>query len=267
MAATLLFSVAGGMLAVLSTVRFQLIAWRFIRVVAIITMVLACLPTVWVLRAGNWSFAPGFNPSTMGIVAVVASAFGLTFAPVVSRMRPFFRIVCFCGGVCGIAAACLESPLTTAYAERASWIGALSTFNRISAALFLGAITVSWLLGHAYLTATKMTIAPLRHFSNFFSLAMIVRVMVVVGSLLVGLILTWTWEDSLESKLRGAWLLLSLRAGVGLVIVSIFAYMVADCVKLRATQSATGILYFGSLLAYVGELTAQYLTSETGWPM
>ena len=41
------------------------------------------------------------------------------------------------------------------------------------------------LLGHAYLTATKMTIAPLRHFSRLLSLGVSARIGVVVLSLAV----------------------------------------------------------------------------------
>ena len=46
-----------------------------------------------------------------------------------------------------------------------------------------------------------------------------------------------------------------------------FAYMVADCVRLRSTQSATGILYFGSVFAYIGELASQQLLLDCGWPL
>ena len=63
------------------------------------------------------------------------------------------------------------------------------------------------------------------------------------------------------------WLVASLKIGVGLVAVGAFAYMVADCVRLRSTQSATGILYFGSLFAYVGELAGLQLLTECGWPI
>jgi hypothetical protein len=64
-----------------------------------------------------------------------------------------------------------------------------------------------------------------------------------------------------------SWLIVFLRVGLGIVGVGAFTYMVLDCVRLRSTQSATGILYFGSIFAYIGELASQYLLYEWGWPI
>jgi hypothetical protein len=74
-------------------------------------------------------------------------------------------------------------------------------------------------------------------------------------------------ESAIFKQLEQAWFILLLRVGVGLVGVGVFAYMVTDCVKRRATQSATGILYFGSLFAYIGEMANQQLLLECGWPL
>ncbi|HEY3242610.1 MAG TPA: hypothetical protein VGM03_04585, partial [Phycisphaerae bacterium] len=58
------------------------------------------------------------------------------------------------------------------------------------------------------------------------------------------------------------WLVAALQAAVGLIALPVFAYMVRDCVKRRATQAATGILYFASVFAYISELCALYLLAE-----
>ena len=85
------------------------------------------------------------------------------------------------------------------------------------------------------------------------------------------LALAWATKDpagaALWTRLENAWLFAILRIGVGLVAVAVFAYMVSDCVRIRSTQSATGILYFGSVMAYIGELASPYLTRELGWPI
>ena len=60
--------------------------------------------------------------------------------------------------------------------------------------------------------------------------------------------------------------MMSVRLAVGLLVPLVFAYMVWETVRLRATQSATGILYFTLVLAYVGELTGLYLARVTGVP-
>jgi hypothetical protein len=147
----------------------------------------------------------------------------------------------------------------------------LATFGMITGqvlgAWLLGSITLAWLLGHAYLTATKMTIAPLRYFSRTLSMAVAVRVTFLV----LAAALAWWMQDTsvptVWTRLEQWWLIALLRVGVGLVAVAIMTYMVADCVRLRSTQSATGILYFASVMAYVGELASQYLTRELGWPL
>ena len=140
------------------------------------------------------------------------------------------------------------------------------TLGQVLGSWLLGSITIAWLLGHAYLTATKMTIAPLRYFSRMLSMAVALRIAFFVVSILVA------WGMGGESvsvwgRLEQWWLIVTLRVGVGLVALAIFAYMVGDCVRLRSTQSATGILYFASVMAYAGELASQYLTRELGWPI
>jgi hypothetical protein len=53
---------------------------------------------------------------------------------------------------------------------------------------------------------------------------------------------------------------------VGLALPAVFVYMAHDCIKRRATQSATGILYVAGLLVFIGEITGLYLVAETGLP-
>jgi hypothetical protein len=53
---------------------------------------------------------------------------------------------------------------------------------------------------------------------------------------------------------------------VGLLIPGVFIYMAYDCIKRRATQSATGILYVTGILIFIGEIIALYLLRETRLP-
>ena len=53
---------------------------------------------------------------------------------------------------------------------------------------------------------------------------------------------------------------------VGLAIPAVFVYMTHDCIKRRATQSATGILYVAAVLVFIGEIIATYLVRMTGLP-
>lgn len=131
------------------------------------------------------------------------------------------------------------------------------------AALVLGAITYSWLLGHAYLTATRMTIQPLKSASYWVFLAMIARCATAAVSLLVLSQVSRVFAH-LMWEVTGA-ALLGLRLGVGLMGGLVLGWMALDCVRHRNTQSATGVLYFASVLVYMGELSAIYLWREWGW--
>jgi hypothetical protein len=143
----------------------------------------------------------------------------------------------------------------------------LLVVSQILAALLLGSITVAWLLGHAYLTATKMTIAPLRRFSRLLLWATIGRTAFVALSVGFSFVVAVPGAPWILARFAESWLVVFMRVGLGLVAVVVFAYMVRDCVRLRSTQSATGILYFGSVFAYVGELASQYLIRQYGWPV
>jgi len=178
------------------------------------------------------------------------------------------RFICLIGGVLGIVASCLTVSAQLSLADGTSRLAIpLTIAGHVLGTLLLGSVTVAWLLGHAYLTATKMTIAPLRHFSRLLLWAVGVRVLFLAAAVGIPLATGSIAGVPTLRALTSAWLLLALRIGVGLIAVGVFAFMVADCVKLRSTQSATGLLYFGSVLAYVGELSSQYLSLEFSWPM
>ena len=207
----------------------------------------------------------------LGIVLGVGAIFVVLAAPLATRWTRSFRLIVGFVGIAGVAAASVSAvtmlqagvesrPL---YRFAIPWV----ILSQILSAWMLGSITLAWLLGHAYLTATKMTIAPLRHFSRMLTWAIAARILFMVLSLVFAWQVGGDPNSPILQRAGQSWLIVVLRIGVGLLAVAVFAYMVADCVRLRSTQSATGILYFGSLLAYVGELASQQLIYELGWPV
>ena len=118
-------------------------------------------------------------------------------------------------------------------------------------------------------SATAMTIAPLRHFSRLVLFAVTARALFAVVSVTTA----WAMSDPAVGaepalhRLMDTWLILLLRLLVGVFAVGIFSWMVLSCVRLRATQSATGILYFSSVFAYVGELAGFHLLATCDWPI
>jgi hypothetical protein len=124
----------------------------------------------------------------------------------------------------------------------------------ISSAWLLGAATAAMLLGHWYLTATGMALTPLRQYTLFLGLAVVVR----------GLVAAWEMAASSGSGSR-AWTLEVLRWG-GLAGPLVMAWLTLQILKFRNTQSATGVLYAATILAYMGEMAAALLARSQANP-
>ncbi len=269
MATTFFYSLAGGMLAVVATGRVEQIAWWFLRLIVLIAFAIACGVTIWALRRGGLESATaGVWATRMGVAVALAAMAAVFMAPFATRMVWAFRFVCGLGGLLGLSAACIS---LTARVGNAGELPLVATtviiIGQVLGAMILGSVTIAWVLGHAYLTASKMTIAPLRHFSRMLSWAVTTRIAFLVLSLGAAWIVGHDARPPVLGQLGGAWLIVFLRVGVGLVGVGALAYMVLDCVRRRATQSATGILYFGSIFAYIGEFANQQLITECGWAL
>jgi hypothetical protein len=138
------------------------------------------------------------------------------------------------------------------------WV-ALAADDLTSAGL-LGAATTAMLVGHSYLIAPAMSLAPLLR-----SLAALgVCVLLRLGLALAGL---WLWRSEpaaggLEAE-TVLWLV--VRWGVGLLAPLALGWMAWETTRIRSTQSATGILYVVVIFCFLGELTSQLLVSKTGY--
>ena len=85
----------------------------------------------------------------------------------------------------------------------------------------LGSITVAWLLGHAYLTATKMTIAPLRHFSRMLSWTVAARLLFTLLSVTIAWQVGGDPTSPILVRVGQSWLVvvLPVLVAVGAVVV------------------------------------------------
>lgn len=138
---------------------------------------------------------------------------------------------------------------------------ALQTASCAGVAAMSGLALMDMLLGHAYLTASKMTIAPFRRLNLALVVVLGLRALLAVGGVL--------WVNSWRpvEMLWGIYGLYVLtRWAVGLGVVAVFVYMAHDCIQRRSTQSATGILYVAGVLVFIGEIVGLYLVRETGLP-
>ena len=137
----------------------------------------------------------------------------------------------------------------------------IQTLGCAGVAAMTGLALMDMLLGHAYLTAAKMTIAPFRRLN--LALALVIGLRVVMSTLGVWLLVRWRPVEMLWG-VQGLYML--TRWLVGLAVPAIFVYMAHDCIRRRSTQSATGILYVAGVLVFIGEIVALNLLRETGLP-
>jgi hypothetical protein len=127
----------------------------------------------------------------------------------------------------------------------------------------LGGVTCAMLLGHRYLTDTDMPIAPLRRMAKIYIFAVTLRIVWLAFAMvpLMG------GHFQSRGPYMWFWLMISVRVGVGVMGVLLFAWMAWDCVKRRATQSATALFYLSMIFVFFGELAGQYLSRTEGLPL
>jgi hypothetical protein len=137
----------------------------------------------------------------------------------------------------------------------------LSLACALSAAC-MGIALMDMLLGHAYLNAADMTMAPFLRLNRWLMAVMIAHALVsIIGTLVLQKLrpIEMFWSLHLVYLLT-RWL-------VGFGVAGVFVFMAHDCIKRRATQSATGILYVAGVLIFIGEIIGLGVMSETGMPV
>lgn len=165
------------------------------------------------------------------------------------------------GFVCGllIAAGSACAVVGTAFLPRTSAAAtALGVLSELSASWLVGGAVCAMLLGHWHLTATSMSLVPLTRVTRLLLAAAAVRgVLAAIGLLTV--------EGVVWSGVPGIWLVLRWAAGIAGPLV--LGGMVLRILKYRNTQSATGVLFAGVILTFIGETTAALLCREFQWPL
>jgi hypothetical protein len=138
-------------------------------------------------------------------------------------------------------------------------LGPLVADDLTSAGL-LGAATTAMLVGHFYLIAPTMSLAPLVRSLAALGVCALLRLALALAGL-------WLWRaEPAGGRLEVETVLwLAVRWGVGLLAPLALGWMAWETTRIRSTQSATGILYVVVIFCFLGELTSQLLLSKTGY--
>lgn len=139
--------------------------------------------------------------------------------------------------------------------ERCLWLS-----DPFTAGLLLGATMAAMLLGHWYLNAPGMKLAPLRRLILLIAAAVILRAVVACAGLAIVL-------AAGDVPPTATLLFLALRWLAGIVSPLLLAGMTWQTIKIPNTQSATGILYVAVIVVFIGELASLMLAGELGVPL
>jgi hypothetical protein len=156
----------------------------------------------------------------------------------------------------GLAAAMLA----TTWRDSQLWALTIQLLNLVTSGILLGSAVSAMFLGHWYLNSPTMELLPFRR------LVWMLIVAVVTRGVVNGAGLLWELESSaiLDTKF---WIFVALRWFSGLIGTLLFAVMTWHTLKIPNTQSATGILYVGVVLTFIGELTSQFLSARALYPL
>ncbi|WP_254510912.1 hypothetical protein [Anatilimnocola floriformis] len=164
-----------------------------------------------------------------------------------------------------VAAAALVTCLAPAFlSNSASMSPAVRTLQVITSGAVSGLVTTAMLLGHWYLNTPTMRLDPLKRLLVLLIVAIAVRMMISgIGAVIEGNRLSATAEG-----IPTAWMLfVGLRWTAGLILPLVLTYLTWQTLKIPNTQSATGILYAGVILVFIGELCAQMLSVAASFPL
>jgi len=195
-------------------------------------------------------------------VLVVTVTSGLYMFAAFMGWDPIGRFAGIAGSVAGV----LAIGVLSAMLAPPTWGFPAEFLALLAGTLAMGAVSVSMVWGHWYLTEGALPAWPLRDLSWGLLEALGFQVVVLLINLFVPVRETPTPESPVDVSL---FLnpVLYLRIGVGLVFPIILAVLSIKTTQIRAMQSATGLLYIAMGAVFAGEVLAKGLMFITARPV
>lgn len=234
---------ACGLCAMLLVISPRSVPPAFFRTVCLIAM--ALLVAAGLTAAGAIGRVPMLAILASAVVAYLASALWGLGLPRVAIPATLAIVALGCVLLVGFAGGSAGSPRM-----------ALNAASRGMSAALMGASLAAMLLGHHYLTAPAMSIDPLRRFVAAMSATLAARA--VLAAIALAVVIASGSSPNVD------FLFVAMRWGMGIVGPAVASAMTWQTVRLRSTQSATGILYIAVTLVLFGELSGMILGHGVG---
>jgi hypothetical protein len=261
MLAVFCLRLAAGMLACLLILPAHLVNPRYFRTHFLTALGLTGLAWLFLGPAPPWAAWP--LRLLLGAAVVLAFAgsfsFALEGAPGGKTLIALTTLTLV--GALGLWEAARLERFASGLVTPQDWGLALALLaGSLTSAAVLGSALSAMLMGHIYLIAPSMSLAPLQRLLVLLGIALLVR-MGVEG---YAAWLWWRWTSHFRSGMLGndALLFLPVRWGVGFVLPLVLGWMAWQTTRIRSTQSATGILYVVVIFCFLGELTSLLLTES-----
>ncbi|MEX0781804.1 MAG: hypothetical protein WD557_04075 [Dehalococcoidia bacterium] len=202
-----------------------------------------------------------FGEAKRGLWIVLVAAAVYTFA-VFMGWDPVGRIA----GIGGALAGAVVVAVCAAMLAPPTWGYPAALLGLTAGTLALGAVSVSMVWGHWYLTEGSLPAWPLRDLAWVLIAALAFQIVVIGLNVAIPVRETPTPENPVDVGLfsnPAFW----LRIGVGIVFPVILAVMSLKTTQIRAMQSATGLLYICMGAVFVGEVLSKGLMFMTARPL
>jgi hypothetical protein len=254
-----LFRLTFGIAAAMALTSAREVTSGFFRVHLWVLMGLQTLAALALYSADPATGAAGSATGGQFWLAVAAAVLSYVGAVIwMYEQRVLGKLTLVAVAACGLAGCWL--PIVASGTKPIVW----QLADRVTGGLLLGLVTTAMLLGHWYLNTPTMKLAPLRRLIVLLGIAVGLRMAVCLG----GGWLEATTHLGLTSLSPRSWaLFVALRWLAGLASVLALAGLTWQTLKIPNTQSATGILYAGVILVFIGELTSQLLSAEAIYPV
>jgi hypothetical protein len=207
--------------------------------------------------------------SSSDIALLVSAAITLFYWGTIGRVFTLARTgILAAAALAGLIAIALQGLEISSGARSA--IVALTVVSFLTSALMLGGACTAMILGHWYLVIPSMEVSYLQSIVKGHIASMLARVAVV--GVAVWFAMATFQPDSGAPSFRHY--ILSVdgiffwqRVLFGLAGPAVLSYLTWETAKIRATQSATGILYVDFFTVVVGEVLAKYIVLATHVPV
>jgi hypothetical protein len=239
--------------------------FRFISGVSIVLLILA----FWAQPFTQFSLAMPFAAQS----AIDGQVMALLLASIFFILLTAFllkhggKIYALPAVACGLAA---TSKLALTFPTSSGVPNWMMAGSFVTSTLMLGTVLGTMITGHWYLVNRKLTLRPLQMATRVFIGVAGLRLAVVATIIFTLLNSPETVQAETARNMLGfsaPGLLFWARVAFGLLAPMIFGMMIWGTVKVRNTQSATGILYATIVLVLVGETFSKYLYLFTGIPV